>query len=330
MENKKQESIQIIRIIAMIMILADHIALVLDVPFKSFFAQLTNSGLFIFVFLSAYLNSKKQVDNWGKWFIKKCKRIMIPFWIFIVIDFALEAIVWKEFNLKIFIAHIFGVQGFVGFQVTNMNLWYITLILLLFLFTPLLQWLCTKTRLTITLYFIILAIAQVVLSYLTDWGILGHPLGWCVIALIVYSAGYLLGRKDALEKVTLKSFIACSLIVVVAAAGAIVGRKFLDGTVAYDWIIQPYSLLVIDAWICMLMCLISKIRFPANVHKLIDFLDEISYEVYIVHGLIIYMVASPYILPHGVAWYVLATLVLTIIGAYVLNRAAKIINDKCK
>ena len=109
--KKRNISIQLIRVMAMTMILCDHILMHVSFSMKSIVIQITNSGVLIFLFISGYLYGNKHVNKWMEWFKNRVIRICIPMWIFMVIDFIVSAVVWNVFNLKNVFIYIFNLQG---------------------------------------------------------------------------------------------------------------------------------------------------------------------------------------------------------------------------
>jgi hypothetical protein len=59
---------------------------------------------------------------------------------------------------------------------------------------------------------------------------------------------------------------------------------------------------------------------------LIDFLDGISYEFYIVHGLIINMLTKNIVKEYGVLLYIVITVFISIVAAVGLNSMVKKVN----
>lgn len=72
-------SIQLIRVMAMLMIIFDHILCALPLQGLSGIIQVFNSGVFIFLFLSGILFGDKEVADWKKWFGKRFLRIFIHY-----------------------------------------------------------------------------------------------------------------------------------------------------------------------------------------------------------------------------------------------------------
>ncbi len=305
----------------MTMILIDHTIVNLNVPLKSFISQVTNSGVIVFIFLSAYLFGGKQITNYKQWYIKRIKRIMIPFWIFMIIDFILEAVIWDSFDWELIPVHAFGLQGIEGLGVVvgSIHLWYITLILILYLLTPAIQWISKKLGKKKILVLIPLAIVQVVTSYTIDWGLFSRPLSWCILALEVYLIGYWLGEIKILDKIGTREFWGSTIVMLASIVLVFAWRKFIGENTAYERIVQPYALVAVDWWICVVVSLVREWKLPDLVMRVVGLLDSISYEVYIVHGLVIAMGAMPVLNNYGTVAYMATVIIGTMVAAVVLH-----------
>ena len=98
-----------------------------------------------------------------------------------------------------------------------------------------------------------------------------------------------------------------------------VWRKLIGENTAYERIIQPYALVTVDWWICVVVSLARDWKLPDLVMCVVDFLDKISYEVYIVHGLVIAMGAVPVLNKYGTLAYLASVIIETILAAVVLH-----------
>lgn len=67
MQNKRNISIQFIRIIAMLMIIFDHMLNSVSFPMRTAIVQVANSGVFIFLFISGFLFGNRHINHWLSW-----------------------------------------------------------------------------------------------------------------------------------------------------------------------------------------------------------------------------------------------------------------------
>ncbi len=326
--KKRNISIQLIRVMAMTMILCDHILMHVSFSMKSIVIQITNSGVLIFLFISGYLYGNKHVNKWMEWFKNRVIRICIPMWIFMVIDFIVSAVVWNVFNLKNVFIYIFNLQGILAADTRGGagQLWFLTLIMICYIITPLLQWIREKNlNKNIGILTVLFAmVAQIFLAYFTDVGMVaGHTLSWCIIAIGVYVVGYFIGNKILPECIENKRIVITTVLTVAASVMVIIFNSKFDGQIIYDRIIIYYGLLVMDLWLCTIVYWLGKHIKSDRAIKIITHFDTISYEVYIVHVLILFLLMERFSVPV----YIVGTLIFSYIAAWFLHGISKVIYD---
>lgn len=322
MWNKKNFSIQLIRVVAMFMIIFDHILSKISFPMQAMVIQVANSGVFIFLLISGFLYGNKQIDNWKNWFKKRLFRICIPLWFFMGIDFIVEAILWNNYDIKYVFIYAFNLQGMLGVNVGGTNLWFLTLIMICYLITPLLQRIRQKALgRNIGIMVLLVAIfAQVILAYITDIGMVaGHTLSWCVIAIGMYVAGYFIGNKILSDDMGMARLIIITILAVISSGIVLFFNRKFDGQIIYDRIVIYYGMVVIDLWISTVLYKVGHYVKDGVISKLINHLDAISYEFYIVHGLIIAALTVNILNEFDSVVYILTTLVLSWIVAVVFH-----------
>lgn len=330
--SKKNISIQLIRVIAMFMIIMDHILACLMFPMQSVIVQVFNSGVFIFLLISGFLFGKRNINNWGKWLKRRLFRICIPLWIFMIIDFIVEAVLWGNFNIKYVLIYAFNLQGILGVNIGGTNLWFLTLIMICYLITPFLQWIKQKSfgkNFWIAAFTIMVAL-QIILAYTTDIGmVLGHTLSWCVIAIGMYVAGYFAGNRILSDNMGKKRIIILTVFMVIAVSIVFAFHHMYDGQVVYDRIVIFYGMVIVDLWICTVIYKIGLYVKQGWVKKIVDHLDSISYEFYIVHGLIIATLTSKILSQFGAIPYILSTLVLSWVVAILFHGVCDFVCKRC-
>ena len=319
---KRNVSVQLIRVIAMFMIIFDHLLAMIEFPMKSVALQIFNSGVLIFLLISGLLYGNKTVKNWKQWFMNRFFRICIPLWIFMIIDFIVEACIWNYFDIKLVFVYMFNLQGILGVSIAGKSLWFLTLIMICYTITPLLQWIKQKKcNMKLGIASIIIGIIlQIFLAYTTDVGLVdGHTLSWCVIAVGMYVVGYFAGNLILNDNIGKNKIVVITALTVVASAIALLFKMRFDGKIIYDRIVIYYAMVVIDLWICIVLYKLGRYLCDGVIYKIINHLDAVSYEFYIVHGLIISAVTVNILQKYGVVCYVLSTLVLSWVAALILH-----------
>lgn len=321
-DNKRNISIQLIRIVAMFMIILDHILGNISFPMQSMIVQVMNSGVLIFLFISGLLYGNKQIINWKNWFVSRIFRICIPLWIFMAFDFAVEAMIWNIFDIKHVFIYLFNVQGILGVNIGGSTLWFLTLIMICYIITPILQWIRSKniSKKLVLLCIVATIILQFVLAYITDAGMVAdHTLSWCVIAIGMYVVGYFAGNIILSNRIGGKRIGILTIITAISSLIVLLCNQKFDGQVIYDRIIVFYGMVIIDLWICTVLYKLGQYIKDGVLTKIINHFDTISYEFYIVHGLIIAIFAQSLIGKIGVIGYILVIIVLSYVAAWVLH-----------
>lgn len=333
-QSKRNVSIQLIRIVAMFMIVTDHMLHYCNFPLKSFIIQITNSGVFIFLFISGFLFGQKTITNWKQWFLKRGIRVLIPFWIFILIDFIIEGIIWHDLTIKQVIVYVFNLQGIFGTRSATNPLWFLTLIMICYIITPVLSKLKSieLSKIVKIILIIVFFVIQMLCAYFFDCGMVyGHTIGWCLLAVGFYSLAFFVGDSLLKKGSNLKKLLLVTIVAIVTGGLVVVAHKYIDGTRFYE-IISWYGYVVVDFWIISVVYAIGKTKVALSCKRVIDFFDGISYEFYLVHSLIINLIVyylSKYL---SMKTYILITLVLSMIGAiiikYISKPIIKIMNKK--
>lgn len=334
-QSKRNVSIQLMRIVAMFMIVMDHTLYYCVFPLKPIVIQLTNSAVFIFLFISGYLFGKKNITNWKNWFIKRGARILIPFWVIIVIDFVVENIFWHNLTLKEAVIYTFNLQGIFGTRFSLTPVWFLTLLMICYIITPLLNWL-KKTRISrglIAASVVLYCIAQILCSYLFDFGmVFGHTVGWCLLAVGVYSVAFFIGDKLITDEINIKKLLIITVSVIVVEAILLAVHSPIDGTKTGQ-LLSWYGFLIIDLWIIIIFNATGKTKIVISCKTMINFFDGISYEFYLVHSLIITLMISLLREYINMKIYILLVIIFSILGAlaikYLSKPIIKLIDRKC-
>lgn len=334
---KKDLAIQLIRVVAMMMVVIGHIIDNINIPAKSVLAQVSNTGVFIFVFISGVLFGRNKITQWGRWFKKRFIRIFIPLWIFVIIDSIVEYCLWGIYFPKGIIMAMFNLQGFYVRYFGMVSLWFITLIMICYIITPLLQLIKNKTENTKSracVFYVAIAIMfviQVVLAYTVNYGMTGgHTYSWCMLALIAYCLGYFAGDivlpTENSNKALRTAFSTIAMMVAVTVV--FVAHSKFDGQIIYDRIITYYGMIIIDWWICTILYYFANMIKEKAFWSLIGFLDEISYEFYIVHGILIVAVIIP--VANNVFGFFASAILISIVAAKILSLLAGLVKKLIK
>lgn len=326
MKEGKNQSLQLLRVLAMIMIIFEHLLSHISFPLQSLLVQLGNSGVLIFLFLSGYLYGRKDITHWGKWCVKRIKRICVPMWIFMIIDFIVEWLLWESFSIKQVFVYLFNLQGILGFNFGGMNLWFLTLLMICYFTTPLLQWLKKKHlnwEIGIIVFISAIFVQIITAYYMNIMVIVGHPLSWCIIAVGMYVFGYFAGDMILSETITKTKIILITCIMLITSVVVLLARSIFDGKIVYDRIIALYGMVVIDLWMCTVVYKIGRKIKSGSLQKIINYVDTISYEFYLVHGLVITVLVFNGVLGMSTWLYIGSAFILSWLAALVLHKVCE-------
>ena len=312
----------------MSMIILDHLLLYVNFPFKAIVIQFGNLGVLIFLFISGYLYGNKEIIDWKKWFLNRVYRICIPMWIFMIIDFIIEYLLWDTINCKYIVIYAFNLQGILGTNIGGGTLWFLTLLMFCYLITPILHrisqrqtnifWLILVTGIVIAI--------QVISAYLTNVGMVAaHPLSWCIVAVGVYTIGYLWGNIILCDDLKIKKLILWTVAAIAAGGVICVFRMKFDGHIIYDRVVFYYGEIVLTLWGCVVLYKIGSYIKKGLLLSFINFLDKYSYDIYIVHCLIFTILIDRVFNLYGLLPYLICSIIWLIVCAMMLHYLCDIV-----
>ena len=184
---KKDISIQVIRVIAMISIVICHIMQATNNNFLRITAQFFNVGVYIFLIISGFLYSNKVIEP-KKFFKGRFFRIILPMYIFMIPIFIIQ-LTTNSFNIKKVIIYFLNVQGIFGGVEGAAHLWFVTSICICYFLVPLFQIIKKKDKKNIYIFNLILVFITIIVSYCN------RIYGNLFICICAYSFGYFLFEK---------------------------------------------------------------------------------------------------------------------------------------
>lgn len=285
MRKNVDEQMMQIRVFAVFMIVICHMLQF----YGNFLAYWFNVGVEIFFIISGLLYGQKDITDPFMWICRQWKKILIPYWIFsLAAVFAYYLFAREYVTLYGCVGILLACRRFSGLG----HLWFISYILLLYLFTPLMQWAYDEylAKLSDRKAFFVILFFTGVLRLLRYYGVETYGES----RLICYYAGYFLGRRFWRDNK--------------AENRALALRKFMNRiallalfTTVLRGYVQYYSLeQMIPYWseflpfIHSLMgfgifwtiyCAAKKVRICRNPFILMT--DRYSYEIYLVHHIFI-------------------------------------------
>lgn len=277
--NQKDVSIVYVRVCAMWMIVGCHLMTQAHHPLANIAAMFLNVGVELFFLISAYLYGQRKIRmKIIPWYKKRFCRIAVPYYVFL--GLLLCIYVFQGLHIDVFhwFIQLLILQGCQIYVWGAEHLWFLTILLFCYLLTPLLQWLEDKfsARERMLCFGISVAAQAFATFYIST------QLGRYWLLVNFYMICYELGVHK-LKCKTIKQAAVAVLLGLFGIAGRLIGKIYFDETVFYNIFISGITH-------CMLgISIFFMIQFlaPKDAGKVITFFDSISYEVYLVHYMLI-------------------------------------------
>ncbi len=310
---KKNNSISLIRLIALIMIISCHILQGLNLEA----AFWLNVGVQIFLFMSGYLYGKKHIDDVVPWYKKQFKKIYIPYLVLATIIIGIDVFIFKITYPKTqIITNLIGFQGFANAINTISHTWFISYILLCYLITPLLDIIKIENFKPHQFYiFLILSGSFLFLFEYLHITTLNSSI------IFNYILGYAYSKyMDNKTSKTINNFTIILFIVLLAIlVPRILMQYNLFGvkTSPYIAYYQTYSHVLLGSFLFIIM-LTTFDHLQIKENKLLDFSDKYSYYIYLTHQIFILFHISILHLTNSLFINIILILLTSTITAFIL------------
>lgn len=320
---KKDISISLIRLIATIMIVTCHFMQQLN----NELAWWVNVGVQIFFAMSGYLYGKKTIEEPFKWIKQRFFRILLDYYIYIVMIVLFYFIFAKDL-LKIneVAVNLFCVQGFVKAMPNITHLWFIPYILICYIITPMLQSIYNylKKKSDFIFWLIILTITGLVQIY-QIYGLMNITVAW----LACYVFGYFIAQKYSKEHKQLTKVALFLISICIISNGAQIYFEYIKKLELSTIIIlfYQYSHMILGLTLFIVMYKIfSKLKENKILEKVLNFSDTYSYDIYIVHQIYILNTFSLIALTNSFKINLLIIVIAISLNAILLRMISKFIS----
>lgn len=305
-------SLSIIRVLSMCLIVACHITQKYDMPI----AFLLNVGVQIFFFTSGFLYGKLEITSIKDFVKKRFTKVYIPYFIVILllissyIIFSIE-----DISIKQIVSYVLNIQLFTNPIGGGNHLWFLTVIMICYAITPLLQRTLKNNPIIVFIGLILFAIAEFVFVQ--------KLYGLCA-SICLYIFGMLVGRCET-KKINLGINILSGLVVV-GLFSVFTWNHLIDAEYK-----EYNTWLHFNLGIFIFISLYNILPFFINEnkkYKLLKQADSISYEVYLVHHPIILGPLSLLLITPYYSINIMIVIILSVIMAYALKYCCSFINSK--
>lgn len=292
---EKNANISIIRVVAMLSIVAGHWCLWKNINLYQF----GGIGVEIFLFISGYLYAGKSIENSMEWLQKRFLKLMPAVWI-IAIPMLIFYIVNKKiiFAIKNYCLFLFGLSG-LSFVFTKIktegfeglgHLWFVTIILMCYLLLILVKQMEGRD-----VYKRVIGVAK------------KQPIFFSFICLLItlvieylhiqlsyflqFFTGYYIGKIYDKRK-AIKYWSVSLIFSAVIGLFRVFLRNIIDGSIFYDEFLAPVSFNIIAVWMISTMSIVLDLKkeTSSNLAKsqLWKHMDEISYFLYVTHYMFLF------------------------------------------
>lgn len=326
--------IVILHCMGMLMILCAHIA---QVNGYYNIGELLISGVPLFFFVSGFLVGIKPSIYNASWLKKKAQRILVPYYILLVVVLGVYLIQQTEsFKWKQWIILFSNMQGLTNFVFYNDltgfyaplsqglgHFWFVTVIMLCYLLVPIFEKVCELDLCKCYGKALIIATIVIVQPILLFYNVQ-------IAYFVLFFLGYLYSKNKI--EITTKLFSLITSLTILLFLCRLIIRQYIDGYVLYNHYIANLSNGAIGLWLVAVVFYLRKMK-PHLIDgiaswKFIVWMESIIYEVYLVHHIIIKGSWSFY--DFGLNFWFITTMVLitTVVLSLLLKTASKNITSK--
>lgn len=322
-QSVKQELqfISLLRIFSALLIFTCHAVQISHDAFIIKTANFFSIGVQIFFSLSALcFGLHGDIENPLKWYGKRIKRTFVPYEIFVLSLFIISSIKGRIYTSADWIKLIFGVQGSHIDILGAEHTWYISSLLICYLFTPLISLaygkFCTAAKPQKVLFAVFWAALFILSSFLLECIFI------IVAPLFFYLIAYFCGRNYSrvkLNKHTLITSAVCLLFF--AAIRVLLSLSLALPNQIYNLLIQISTFGIAISFI--FLCAVIFKSFKS--HKIIKYFSSISFEFYLYHMMFIF--GPAYIHLFESSWFltVFVKFIVSIVVSALMNYIGKLL-----
>lgn len=307
-----------LRAVSAILILACHYCQQNNNVYIKMLSQFLNIGVHIFFILSGFLlGYQGHTKPYHIWYKKRFYRIFIPYWLFLFVLAVVHIVQGRNVLTLDWLQCVIGIQGSKIGVLGAEHTWFITVLLLCYLITPVLSEITgvldEKHSALKRIYLVLTFLMPVVFAL--------FPEAWVYTILTpisFYSIAFVAGRfYDVQYEPAKKHTVLSLLLILIAFLLRLVGRLACDGTILYDRIIVPYTHFTAACAIFYLFVAFCSDAYPP---KIVKFVSAISFEIYLYHYM---LTAGPISLFGKTPNWTIDCLLITgivIVIAFIFNR----------
>lgn len=316
-------SISIIRILSMLSIVACHFFQSQDMSI----AFWLNIGVQIFLFMSGFLYGKKSITNTLEWLKKQFKKILLPYYIYISIIIIFYLIFAREYlSIWNVLSLFFNLQLVIQAPIGLGHFWFIPVILICYLLTPLLQKILKDNDKVGLKQCVILLIISGIFEVL----FLQNFINTGICNVMCYILGYVISYMEVREtkiRNTL-SWIIIALAIISNSMKIFIlpdNYNILISVILKILIFNSHILLGSALFIIMLKLFKNiSTKLSLKLKNILDIIDKFSFNIYITHHVFILGPLAIISITPNIVINIIIILCCTVISAYLLEHTTKL------
>lgn len=224
----------------------------------------------MFLFISGYLYSNKNINKWFLW--RRYKKLCIP----MILHVSILGIIMGH-PMRI-IQYVFDLQGigtfydrwYIKFIDGTGHLWFLTAIMANYILLIVYSKVRWDKRICMA-WTIALVAMDILLS----------PFHTHLYNLVPFFIGYAVGKLKI--TMTKRRYLIVSAMMIAAVGCRFLSRGLIDGTTFYTYCVVEYSQIVLGIWIISTIFMLREISDVIAQNRLFKWIEEYSMYIYIVH-----------------------------------------------
>ena len=305
---QQKNAITIVRVLSMLMIITCHILQSYNQPS----AFLFNVGVQIFFLLSGFLYGKIEITSIASFVKKRFIKVYIPFILVVLCC----AVIYTIFNIadlsfRNIVPYLFNIQGFIGDKIEGLNhLWFLSVLMICYFITPVAQKILKYNSIMFVMMWIIICVIE--FGFVQK---MQSVAAW----VMLYLLGMFWGENE--NKWINRTLIIISLIL------SIVMMHYFK----MEYLIDPQMMHFSIGLHCILaLCVVSVLycslsKFEIRMPRWLQYCNDVSYEVYLIHHIVILGPLSLLLVTPSKAINIVLVIAITFMLSHLLNRLTHLI-----
>lgn len=328
-DKKTSLALNWVRTVACLLILSCHYVGMM--PRIAFVSQIFNVGNTIFFLLSGFLNASiNNTQDSFSWLGRRFRKILIPYYLYCFTIIVLYSEKVSTINV---ISGVLNIQAFLqSYLPYSGHLWYLSIICLCYVFTPALSVAEQNNRRVIAVIASVLSISFVLAITGPTHGI--RVLSNYLRDVLVYFIGMMARRRNWISKGRNNYFLLTILMTIaqILRLGIIILTRIIPSATLnniYTYYYCGFSHFILAAWISITIIrfVTEHYDFVRNISSPVIFISSISYEIYLVHNVLLLGEKSMVGLTNIIVINILIFFGITVAMALVLHGISKLFQE---